>query len=608
MRYSKVNQKIKSISAFGRNQFPISLRSLFRFWFSVIQLFSYSVICNGQKTDTIFRRPLDIPVLLSATFAELRDNHLHSGIDYRTQGVTGHKVYACEQGYVSRISVSPVGYGNALYITHPNGYTTVYGHLDAFNENITAYVKRQQYRQERFAVNLFPDSSLLPVKRGDVIAFSGNSGGSGGPHLHFEVRDTKTEETINPLLFGFGVKDNIPPVMRQLAVYPIGEGSTVNGSANKLILDLEKSGNTYRIAGGTKLMISGKVAFGIDTYDLISGSANRCGPYNIRLWVDSAMIFSQTMDRFSFDESRYVNSLIDYEYYLNHRVRFNRLFIEPNNQLSVYDRHFNRGVVSFSDSANYRALAVVRDIHGNSSRLEFTFGYAPDKTVRKPVMPHILEALALPGIVSEPVYKKELKHAQQGLYVVIPADALYDEINFRCTASAIPKGLYSRAYKIHHPATPLHKAMTVEIAADSLPQRLREKALMVQIGTDGRRSNVGGAYRDGVVSARSTVFGEFAIGVDTVPPRITPVNIRNGANMSSVKNMRFTIKDDFSGISSYNGWIDGQWALFEYDAKNNLLYYNFDADRLSKNTEHTLELKITDGKGNTAEYKARFIW
>ena len=578
-----------------------------RFYFSVIQLFSYSVICTGQMADTTFRRPLDIPVLLSATFAELRDNHLHSGIDYRTQGVAGHKVFACEQGYVSRISVSPTGYGNALYITHPNGYTTVYGHLDAFNDEITAYAKRQQYSQERFAVNLFPEPALLPVKRGEVVAFSGNTGGSSGPHLHFEVRDTETEETINPLLFGFGVKDNIPPVMRRLAVYPVGEGSTVNGSAKKLILDLEKTGNSYRIAGGVKLKIVGKVAFGIDTFDQISGSANRCGPYSIRLWVDSAMMFSQTMDRFSFDESRFINSLIDYEYYLSQRVRFNRMFIEPNNLLSVYDRHLNRGVVSFPDSANHRTLVVVRDMHGNNSRLEFTFVYKPGKTTQTTATSYIPELFRYPKI-SEPMYKKEMKHTQQGLLVVIPADALYDEIDFTCTASAALKGLYSRIFKIHNPNTPLHKAITIEITADTLPERLRDKALIVQIDPKGGRSGVGGAYRDGVVSARSTVFGEFAIGVDTVPPRITPVNIKNGANMAGVKNIRFTIKDNFSGVSAYNGRIDGQWALFEYDAKNNLLCYNFDADRLTKNTQHTLELKVSDAKGNTAEYTARFTW
>jgi len=573
----------------------------FKFWFSVFHLFAFSFIFNvhGQKLDTVFRRPLDIPVSLSGTFAELRAGHFHSGIDFRTQGITGHKVYACEQGYVSRISVSSVGYGNALYITHPNGYTSVYAHLDAFNDHITVYVKQQQYSQERFSVNLFPDSTQFRVKRGDIIAISGNSGNSGGPHLHFELRDTKTEKPINPLKYGFGVKDNIPPVMQRLAVYPIGEGSTVNGSSDRLILDLEKLGNNYRIVGGKKLKVVGKVAFGIDTYDQISGSANRCGPYNIQLWVDSALMFSQTMDRFSFDESRYINSLIDYEYYVNRRIRFNRLYLEPNNRLSVYDNHINRGIVSFAESGNQKALVIVRDFHGNSSRLDFTFEYA--------LAPFHIPEIVIPGM-SQKIFQKEFKYAQSGIRVTIPANALYDEINFTCVASGIPKGLYSKAYKVHHSGTPLHKAMTVEIAADSLPVRLREKALIVQIDSVGRFFSVGGAYRDGVVSASPSFFGMFAIGVDTVPPRIMPVNIKNGANMRDNKNIRFIIKDDFTGISSYNGWINGQWALFEYDAKNNLLYYNFDTDRLTPNTKHTLELKITDGKGNTAEYKANFIW
>jgi len=581
----------------------LSLNSLRAASFGFLFLFFSVCRIYGQQSNTTFHQPLDIPVSLSGTFAELRANHLHSGIDFRTQGVTGHRVYACERGYVSRISVSSGGYGNALYINHPNGYTSVYAHLDVFNDEITAYVKQQQYKQERFAVNLFPDSAQFKVKRGDIIAFSGNSGSSGGPHLHFELRDTETEKPINPLRFGFGVKDNIPPVMLRLAVYPIGEGSTVNGSTDKLILNLEKSGNSYRIAEGRKLKIIGKVAFGIDSYDLTSGSTFRCGPYSIRLWVDTAMMFSQTMDQFSFDESRYINSLIDYEYYIKNRIRFNRMYIEPNNQLSVYDRHTNRGIISFPDSANHTALVIVRDYHGNSSRLNFTFEYAPGKA-STPVRLFIPEIL---GIFKR-MYQREFTHVQQGLRVVIPADALYDEINFTCAVSGRPKGLYSKSYRIHHLGTPLHKAMSIEIVADSLPERLREKALIVQIDSTGRRTSAGGAYRDGAVRCSSSVFGEFAIGVDTVPPRITPVNIRNGANMKGIKDIRFKIMDDFSGISSYNGWIDGQWALFEYDAKNNLLYYIFDSDRLIKNTQHTLELKITDGKGNTAEYKGMFTW
>jgi hypothetical protein len=283
------------------------------------------------------------------------------------------------------------------------------------------------------------------------------------------------------------------------------------------------------------------------------------------------------------------------------------MYLEPNNRLSVYDRHINRGVVSFPDSANRKAWVVVSDFHGNSSRLDFSFEYIPEKALQTSLFSHTLESLPLTG-KTEGMYKKELKHAQQGLSVVIPAHALYDDIAFTCTDSAVPEGLFSKAYKIHHPATPLHKSMTIDISADSLPARLREKALLVRIDSTGKRSSAGGAYKDGAVNTTSSVFGEFAIGVDTVPLRITPINIKNGANMRGVKNMKFKITDDLSGISSYNGWIDGLWALFEYDAKSDLLFYTFDADRLTKNIQHTLEVKVVDNKGNTAVYKANFTW
>ena len=558
--------------------------------------------------DVLFRRPMDIPISFSGTFAELRDNHFHSGIDYRTQSVVGHKIYACEEGYVSRISVSPVGFGKALYITHPNGYTTVYAHLDNFGSKIADYVKQGQYDQERFVVNLHPDSALLPVKRGEVIALSGNTGSSSGPHLHFEIRDTKTGEPLNPFMFGLGIRDNAAPVMRQLAVYPIGNESTVNGSNERLILNLEKVGNTYRIAAGDRLSVAGSVAFGIDTHDLVSGSNFRCGPYRIRLWIDSAMMFSQTMDRFSFNDKRYINSLIDYEYYVNNRVRFNRMYIEPNNLLKVYDRHINRGIISFPHSGNHKAMVVVSDFHDNKAQLDFSFDYIPSSynSMMDMFNDGILESWN--HEIARHSYKKEFVHAQPGIRVVIPADALYDEIDFSCAVSSARNGLYSATYSVHNRNTPLHKAMTIDIAADNLPERLRDKALIVQIGANGRLSNAGGAYKDGVVSVASRTFGDFAIGVDTVPPRITPVNIRNGANMREAKNIRFTITDDFSGIGSYNGWINGEWALFEYDAKNNLLYYDFDATRLTKNSQHTLELKAADSKGNMAEYKATFTW
>ncbi|MDR2036753.1 MAG: M23 family metallopeptidase, partial [Bacteroidales bacterium] len=335
---------------------------------------------SQQYPDTFFYRPLDIPVLLSGTFAELRPNHFHSGIDYRTQGVIGHKVYASESGYVSRIFVGPGGYGKAIYITHPNGYTTVYGHLEDFYDEVSTYVKQQQYKREQFRIDLYPDSNRFIIKRGQVIGFSGNTGGSTGPHLHYEVRETKTQMPVNPVLFGMGVKDDVPPIMRRLVVYPIGEKSTVNGSKERQVFQLEKSGRNYRISGHRSLKIKGRGAFGIEAYDQTSGSGNRCGLYDLRLLVDSITFFSQTKDKFSFDETRCVNSLMDYAYYVENRVRINRLYIEPNNTLSIYKEHINHGVVSFSDSAEHDAMIIASDLHGNESKLGFTFTFVPEKT------------------------------------------------------------------------------------------------------------------------------------------------------------------------------------------------------------------------------------
>ncbi|MDR1865640.1 MAG: M23 family metallopeptidase [Bacteroidales bacterium] len=560
---------------------------------------------HGQPAgDTVFHRPLDIPVLLAATFGELRNNHFHSGIDYRTQGVTGHKVRAAADGYVSRIKVEAGGYGKALYVAHPNGYTTVYAHLDLFCGEVADYVKQQQYARRQFATDLFPDSAQFVVRRGQQIAVSGNTGGSSGPHLHFEVRETSSEKPVNPLHFGLGVKDDVAPVMRRLAVYPIGEGSTVNGSREKLILQLEQSGGRYIIKGGQQPVIRGQAAFGVDAYDRLSGSANRCGLYRLSLRIDTSTVFSQTMNSFSFDETRYINSLIDYAYYVEHNVRFNRLYMEPNNRLSIYDRHIRRGVVSFADSSLHRALLTAEDLHGNSARLEFSFTCIPEREQPKSFLEKIAE---MPDVIAA-ACETEVTYNRPYIRVTIPAFALYDRIRFEYDTSRQPPSLYSDVHHVHRSTVPLHKAITVEIDANRLPVRLREKALIVQVGRNGRVASAGGYYRDQIVVTSVRSFGSFAVSADTVPPRIVPVNLTGGGDMRKKQNIRIKITDDLSGVGTYSGWIDGQWALFEYDAKNSVLVYEFDGDRLKKNAVHRLLLEVTDVKGNAAEYRTEFTW
>jgi hypothetical protein len=287
---------------------------------------------------------------------------------------------------------------------------------------------------------------------------------------------------------------------------------------------------------------------------------------------------------------------------MERRIKFNRMYIEPNNRLRLYDKHINRGVVSFPDSAKRLLTVEARDFHGNVSVLNIPFVYLP-----APPSSPVPQWRQLPDFKPED-YARDAVYRRQNVKITIPANSLYDNISFRYEASPALPGLYSDVHRIHHAYVPLHRDIMVEIDASRLPERLREKALIAQVDDKGRLSSVGGGYRDHAVNASVKTFGNYAIAIDTVPPVIQPVNIPKDRNMQGYANIRIKITDDFSGIYTYKCRIDDHWALFEYDAKRNMLTYTFDPDRLTKNTRHNLHLLVTDAKKNTAEYVATFIW
>jgi len=273
-----------------------------KFFFITGCLLLSTITSVAQQTvpDGYFRSPVDFQILLSGSFAEVRSNHFHSGIDIRTGGQTGKPVYAVADGYVSRIYVSPYGFGKALYINHPSGHTSVYGHLDRFNKTIGAYARKQQYANESFFLDKYVSEGTLVVKKGDIIGYSGNSGSSGGPHLHFEIRDLDTQEPLEPVDFGIRITDNIDPQIRGIKVYPLGPGSMVNNTTEAVAIKASGENGSYRLSSGDTLLVSGNIFFGIEAYDYHNNSSIRCGVKSIELFVDGKQIFGQRIDRFSF--------------------------------------------------------------------------------------------------------------------------------------------------------------------------------------------------------------------------------------------------------------------------------------------------------------------
>lgn len=559
-------------------------------------LFFYSLFLISQEyPQDYFRSPLDIPLFLSGNFGELRSNHFHAGIDIKTEGVEGKKVYAVADGYVSRIKVSPYGYGNAIYITHPNGYTSVYGHLKKYNDRITTYVKENQYKKESFSIQLFPPPFMFQVKKGDLIAYSGNTGGSGGPHLHFEIRDTKSEHPINPLFFGFNVKDQIKPDIYAITVFPLNDTSYVNGVNKSVRFKATGSNGIYTLTPNKPILLQGQFGFGIETVDRMSGTGNRYGLHNIKLLRENAVIFEQEINEFAFHEGRYINSHIDYETYIRNKRRVQKSFTEPGNKLRIYKKMENYGIQKIDKNTNY--TYEVTDLYGNKSALKFN---VESYNFDKPISAGSIKNKAVKYFQ----FNEKNTFVTDNLLVSLPPYVLYDDIYFEYRDEPAIEGAISPTYWIHNHYTPLHKHITVSIKLASLSPNLKNKSYIFST-TDGKsKYPEGGKWNGDNISVKTRSFGGYGVAIDTIAPTIKPINISNGANMRNKWSISVLIKDHESGIDSYRGTIDGKWILMAYDAKNKKLSYYF--DEKVKPGKHVFKLRVKDGVGNLKMYQASF--
>ncbi|MFF5381361.1 M23 family metallopeptidase [Pedobacter suwonensis] len=546
------------------------------------------IFSNNKYPITDFRQPLDItPPALAGSFGEIRANHFHSGVDFRTNQREGYPVYAVADGYISRLRVQNSGFGQALYISHPNGFTTVYGHLQRFAPKIATIVKNLEYEKKSFEIDEFPDATLIPVHKGEIIAWSGNRGSSGGPHLHFEIRDTKTEETINPQFFGIIIPDNIPPVIHGLYVYRLN-GKTFNENTPKQAIGISGANGSYKTVA--PISLTGEVGFGIVVTDRHNGLSGTNGVYSIELEVDGKKVYTSALERFAFENSKAINSHIDYPTYLNTKRSIQKSFIEPGNPLKIYSGLVNSGRINFNDGASHQLRYIITDSKGNTSVLPFTVN-AGAATATVPIVPS--------GTIFP--YNKTNEFTTDDIKVFFPLGTLYSDLNFTYKKLSKPTGnAWSAVHQIHNRYTPLHIGFDISIKADQLPENLRSKALIV----NANGSSQGGFFENGYVKARPKNFGSFYIAIDTIAPRISPVNISEGKSMAGLSKIILKISDNLSGIKSFDGYIDGQWVLMEFDAKTATLWHSF--DERTPSGKHSFELVVTDMKENIRRYPIHF--
>lgn len=536
-----------------------------------------------------FRPPLDLAPQAAGSFGELRANHFHSGTDYRTNQREGYPVYAVADGFISRARVQIGGGGNALYIDHHNGYTSVYMHLQRYNGQIAEYVKRKQYEKQRFDVDFKFSPMDIPVKKGDIIAYSGNTGNTAGPHLHFELRDTKTEHPINAQLFGLTIPDAIPPLISGITVYRFGN-QTYSEHTPREHIAVNGTNGHYRITPNV-INLNGKTGFGIVTVDQNSASANRNGVYSIELLLDGKTIYASVWESFSFENSKAINSHIDYATYILHSRRIQKSFVEPGNKLGLYQKLVNNGIIEIQDNQLHEVTYRVKDVKGNTSTLSFK--------VRNDPQYRIGQKEGTAGIPFP--YDQDNHFSNEQVQVHIPKGNLYSDLKFQYSQSAQPKGAYSFVQHIHNRMVPLDRTYTLAIKTKDLPARLQSKAIIVNV----QGASQGGIYENGYVRTTTGTFGSFYITVDTVPPLIRSLNLSSNANLSGLSRINFKISDKLSGIQSFNGYLDGQWVLMEYDAKTASLWHRFDKD-LPKGKHH-FKLIVKDWKDNEKVFETNFV-
>ncbi|WP_374951240.1 M23 family metallopeptidase [Mucilaginibacter sp.] len=549
--------------------------------------YAQETIQSKQYPQNYFRYPLDLAPTTAGSFGELRSNHFHSGLDFKTNQRVGYPVHAAADGYISRLRIQFGGFGHAVYMTHPSGYTTVYGHVLSFTPEAAKYIRDYQYKFQTFEADISVPPGLFKVAKGDVIAISGNEGASAGPHVHFEIRDTATQETINPQLFGLTIPDDIPPAITSIGIYHLN-GNPFSEKTPKEFLPVTGAKGVYRLATPKVLSLTGNVGFGISVTDMNSSSMNRNGIYSLELKLDGKTFYTFAVERFAFDQTRAINAYIDYPAFVTAHRWMQKCFIMPGSRVSVYPQSINHGVLVFNDDAEHDVEYIVKDIAGNESTLKLKVKSSPNSfTPEKPLGKWLR-------------YDQKSEFANDKVKLSIMPGNLYDNLDFIYAELPAKPGAFSVTHRLHNKLTPIHDSFDLWIKPDIKLGAYADKAVIVNAAT----GSIGGTNEGGYIKASARSFGDYYIKIDSVPPVITPVNIRNGSNMRPVKAINMRMSDNLSGVKSFTGKIDGKWVLMEWSYKTRIISYTFTNDITPGS--HIFEFVVVDMKNNSSTFKAEF--
>ena len=528
-----------------------------------------------------FRNPLDIPIRLAANFGELRPNHFHMGLDIRTNQRENLPVFASAEGYVSRIKIERYGFGNAIYINHPNGYTTLYAHLNEFYEPLSKYLKQKQYTDQKWEQDFELEPNRFPVKKGQFIAFSGNTGGSAGPHVHFEIRDTKTGNNLNPWLFNFGLSDNISPSIFKLFYY---DRRYSTYQAKPVSIPISGVSGKYTSTNSLVVLHSPYISFGIAAGDKITAAPNYYGIYRADVSVDGVLQSSFQLNDFSYDDTRYINASIDYKMKLSGGSFVQHLSRLPGNYSLFYSQDKD-GTILLEDTLMHQAEIVVEDVAGNSSTLNFKFRWEP--AVMKDVVPVANASQMIP--------EKENVIKTENFEAVFSPLAFYDTVPFiyKSTPASDSK-IVSAIHTLHNVTIPVHDSFTVRLKPSIILSDADKDKVVMQLVNIRKMEIVKGSWTGDWLEAKFRDLGTVKLITDYIPPRIIPTNFTNAGSVAGKKAISLMVTDNLGEIKNFKALLDGNWILFS--RKRQSFTHTFD-ERTSRG-KHELVVTVEDIAGN----------